>query len=91
MNESSTMATKLTSKHRFSKTPGKEEAGCFERLEDIETADSIRKGLWPRGYLADRETTVIGTDSHSALSEEITLGAIHVRNEVSISKTTVLR
>lgn len=77
------------SRARFPK--GKDEIGSFERLSDIEGADGIPVRLWPRGYCVDRETTVVGMDSRSALSDEIALGTIHVRNEVSLSEITISR
>ena len=83
--------SKPPSKSRFAKSSGKGTEGSFERLNDVENPREIPEGLWPRGYRADRETTVVGTDSHSALSDEIALNAIHVRNEVCLSETTVQR
>lgn len=91
LNESSGIATiggRRGSKPRFSKAQGMDGSG-FERLKDIEAADRIPVILWPKGYCADRETTVVGMDSHSTISAEIALGAIHVRNEVRLSETTL--
>ncbi|KAI1251910.1 hypothetical protein MGN70_006481 [Eutypa lata] len=92
MNESSGITTigGRGSKSRFSKGQGMDGSG-FERLKDIEAADRLPVRLWPKGYCADRETTVVGTDSHSTISAEIALGAIHVRNEVRLSETTLPR
>ena len=80
-------SSKPPSKARFTKTSAKDTEGSFERLNDVENPREIPEGLWPRGYCADRETTVVGTDSHSALSDEIALNAIHVRNELRLSET----
>lgn len=92
LNESSGIATigGRGSKPRYSKAQGVDGMG-FERLRDIEASDRTPVRLWPKGYCADRETTVVGMDSHSVISAEIALGAIHVRNEVSLSEITIPR
>ncbi|RYO74539.1 hypothetical protein DL764_010798 [Monosporascus ibericus] len=86
-------ASKPTSRPRFSTGHEGQSIGSFERLNDIESAEGDTAGLvlWPRGFCQDRKTTVVGQDSHSALSDEIALGAIHVRNEPrSVEQPTML-
>ncbi|RYP25572.1 hypothetical protein DL768_011449 [Monosporascus sp. mg162] len=86
-------ASKPASKPRFSRGQESELIGSFERLNDIESAQGDPAGLmlWPKGFRQDRKTTVVGRDSHSALSDEIALGAIHVRNEMTLSEDRLSR
>ncbi|RYO86641.1 hypothetical protein DL766_003535 [Monosporascus sp. MC13-8B] len=85
--------SKPASKPRFSRGQVSEPIGSFERLDDIESAEGGPAGLvlWPKGFCQDRKTTVVGRDSHSALSDEIALGAIHVRNEMTLSEDRLSR
>lgn len=81
--------TKLPPRAHLPRGPGNNGQGSFERLSDVENVGGIPSGLWPQGYRTDRETTVVGTDSHSAVSDEIASNTIHVRNEVHLTETTV--
>ncbi|RYP17973.1 hypothetical protein DL765_004192 [Monosporascus sp. GIB2] len=82
--------SKPASKPRFSRGQVSVPIGSFERLNDIESAEGDPAGLvlWPKGFCQDRKTTVVGQDSHSALSDEIALGAIHLKDP-SLLKTGV--
>ncbi|RYP27631.1 hypothetical protein DL767_007595 [Monosporascus sp. MG133] len=86
-------ASKLASRPHFSRGQEGESIGSFKRLNDLESAEGDTAGLvlWPKGFCQDRKTTVVGQDSHSALSDEIALGAIHVRNEVTLSEDRLSR
>lgn len=81
-------ATKLPPKVHLPRGQVNNGAGSFERLSDVEDARGIPAGLWPPGYRIDREITVVGRDSHSALSGEVASNAIHVRNEMRLTATT---